>query len=189
MGKRTAERISGSEARRFDAFRLATRGEALAGEMDVKRRERIVDRLAATDVPAAIAWRIEGGRDARERPMLTLSLRGSLPLLCQRCLQRFDAVIEQASELLLARDEADLARLDADEREVVLGTVPLDALTLIEDELLLSLPFAPMHPEGQCPATPTSTAETGDVRKEPGDVSPFARLVALKKGRDKTHEE
>jgi len=37
---------SGSARGRFDAFRLAARGEALAGEADMTRRARVRDRLA-----------------------------------------------------------------------------------------------------------------------------------------------
>jgi uncharacterized protein len=184
MVKRTAERKIGADARRFDAFRLAARGEALAGDVDARALPRLVERLASTDRSAMVAWKIEGGRDARERPMLTLTVEGNLSLACQRCLQPYDVAIEQRSELLLARDEDELALLDAEEREVVLATTPLDATTLVEDELLLSLPFAPMHPEGQCPA-----AAGRGVQAEPDKVSPFARLAAIKKGRGKIHEE
>ena len=64
-----------------------------------------------------------------------------MPLVCQRCLQPFAATIAQQTDLLLARNEAELARLDAEETEVVLANTTLDPLTLVEDELLLSLPF------------------------------------------------
>ncbi len=183
MVKRTADRKIGSEARRFDAFRLAARGEAVAGEMDARTLSRLVERLASTDRPAIVVWKIEGGRDGRERPMLTLTVDGSLSLACQRCLQPYDVAIAQRSELLLAREEDELALLDAEEREVVLAATPLDAMTLVEDELLLSLPFAPMHPEGLCPTMP------GRVQAAPDNVSPFARLAAIKKGRGKIHKE
>src|SRR5258708_2792297 len=89
---------------RFDAFRLAARGESLAGEVDVARRERLLDRLAPTARAAMVSWRIEGSRDGLDRPTLALTIQGSLPLVCQRCLQPFDVPIEQRSELLLARD-------------------------------------------------------------------------------------
>jgi uncharacterized metal-binding protein YceD (DUF177 family) len=38
------------------------------------------------------------------------------------------------------------------EHEVVLADAPLDAVGLVEDELLLTLPFAPRCPEDECPA-------------------------------------
>jgi uncharacterized protein len=178
---------SGSARGQFDAFRLAARGEALAGEVDMARRARVRDRLAQAAGTAMVSWLIEGGRDALGRPALTVTVQGDVPLECQRCLQAFDTAIEQRSELLLARDEGELAKLDAEEREVLLASVPLDAMTLIEDELLLSLPFAPMHPEAQCPA-PAQAVDSGG-EPERNTPSPFARLAALKKRSGGTSKE
>jgi DUF177 domain-containing protein len=169
------------EVGRFDAFRLATRSEVMAGEIDLSGRSRVVDRIAPVAVPMSIEWRIEGGRDDLERPMLTLTLHGSVTLVCQRCLQSFAAAIDRRSELLLAHDESELARLDAEEREVVLASAPLDARTLVEDEVLLSLPFAPMHPEGRCPA---ESADAGSASMKHDTPSPFARLAAIKRRPD-----
>ena len=42
------------------------------------------------------------------------------------------------------RDDADSSA------EVVLAAAPMEPLALIEDELLLALPFAPRHPDGAC---------------------------------------
>jgi uncharacterized metal-binding protein YceD (DUF177 family) len=38
----------------------------------------------------------------------------------------------------------------------VLAHGPTDPLTLIEDELVLALPFAPRHPDGECDSTMTT---------------------------------
>ena len=89
---------------------------------------------------APIAWRISGGHDDAGRPSLTVRLDGVVPLVCQRCLQPFGAAVAQQTDLLLARNEAELARLDAEDAEVVLRDTTLDPRNLVEDELLLSLP-------------------------------------------------
>ena len=81
-----------------------------------------------------------------------MALDGALPVTCQRCLGAFAFPVAQRTRLLVAKSEAELAALDdSGEDEVVLGASPLDALELVEDELLLSLPHAPRHEEGQCP--------------------------------------
>jgi uncharacterized protein len=184
--KMTVKRSAGSTgAGRFDALDLAARGEVLAGKVDVSRRPRLADRLAPKTISAPIAWQIAGARDTLDRPMLAVTVEGNLPLACQRCLQPFDAPIAQRSELLLARDDAELERLDAEEPEVLLAAAPLDAMTLVEDEILLWLPFAPRHPEGQCPSG--VAAASGPARSPPVKTmtSPFARLAALRKGTDR----
>jgi uncharacterized protein len=108
--------------------------------------------------------------------MLALKLEGGLSVICQRCLRPLAVPIVQETELLLARNDAELARLDADEQEVVLAAAPLDALTLVEDELLLSLPFAPCHEKGEC------TAAASPMAKAQATSSPFAPLAGLKTG-------
>jgi uncharacterized metal-binding protein YceD (DUF177 family) len=44
-------------------------------------------------------------------------------------------------------------------------------VALVEDELLLGLPFAPMHPEGEC------APATNDLQHK---ANPFAVLAGLK---------
>jgi len=169
---------AGRRPTRFDALKLSASGESLAGEVDATDLPRVADRLAPDAGAAGVAWRLVGGSDAQRRPTLTLTLVGSVPLVCQRCLQPFAAIVDQSTELLLARSEAELARLDGDEIEVVLATERLDPLTLVEDELLLSLPFSPRHADGDCDAAvPMAAGEEGSQRKS----SPFGQLGELKK--------
>jgi uncharacterized protein len=81
---------------------------------------------------------------------MRVSIQGMVPLTCQRCLGALDQPVGQSTTLLLARDDDELVRLDeSSEDEVVLANAPLDPLALVEDELLLTLPFAPRHEECQ----------------------------------------
>jgi uncharacterized protein len=165
---------------RFDALKLAAESETLSGVVDARALDRVVERLAAGG-EARIAWRIEGGHDALRRPALVVAIEGMLPLVCQRCLQPFEAPIAQETHLLLARDDAELKMLDAEESEVVLAAALVDARTLVEDEVLLSLPFAPHHAEGECPpGTGWATEPQDNAGRR---RSPFAPLAELKKRR------
>lgn len=158
---------------RFDAFELSAGGTALAGEVDARSLRRAADQLASGADAAPIRWRISGGKDAFGRPLLTVRLDGAVPLVCQRCLQPFVSPVAQQTDLLLARDETELAQLDVDETEVVLANATLDPRNLVEDELLLSLPLSPRHDENECAAARRSTADNDKQ-------SPFAGLAALK---------
>jgi uncharacterized protein len=82
---------------------------------------------------------------------LAVSLDGEGVLECHRCLQAQPRPVHTRTMLALARDDADLARLDADsDDEVVLAAAPLDPAQLVEDELVLALPYAPRHADGEC---------------------------------------
>jgi uncharacterized protein len=140
---------------RFDAPRLAREHGVLDGRVDAHELPRVADLLS--EGAASLAWRIEGGADPSGRPALRIVLKGSVTLVCQRCLADLEWPIDQASDVLLARDEPELAALDADSSlEVVLAQGPTDPLMLVEDELVLALPFAPRHPDGECGSMTTT---------------------------------
>jgi uncharacterized protein len=136
---------------KFDAFRLARDRGQLEGELDAVTLPRIADRLVEDRAP--LHWRIRGTADALGRPALALDVEGVLPLQCQRCLGVYHWQVDAHSEVLLARDAAEVARLDNEsELEVVLASAPVDPVELVEDELVLSTPFAPRHPDAECTA-------------------------------------
>jgi uncharacterized protein len=170
----------------FDAFEVARRGAMLSGTADVAKMPRIADRLAqggeATGDAARVAWRITGTGDAQGRPALEIELHGSVPLECQRCMQPFSWPVDQRTTLLLARDERELGALDADEEtlEVILADAPQETLTLIEDEVLLALPFAPRCERPGCAEEPLRSHDPDMPR-----ASAFAALAGLKNDRAK----
>lgn len=176
----TAARSAGvTTARRaghFDGFDLARRQASITGQIDAATLPRVVDRLDPEGGDARIAWRIVGTTDARGHPALEVGINGAVPLVCQRCLQSFSWPVAQRTLLLLARDETELARIDDDdEHEVVLARGPLDAVTLVEDELLLTLPFAPRCEQADC------TGEATHAAMAPPGATAFGALAELKR--------
>ena len=133
----------------FDAFRLVRDRSALEGTLDVGAADRLADRVAEGD--ARVAWRIEGTTDGAGRPALAISITGDVLLECQRCLAPFEFPVAQRTVTVLARSESEADTLDAEsDDEVLVADHPLEPVALVEDELLLTLPFAPMHAEGAC---------------------------------------
>lgn len=158
----------------IDAFRLARKQAEVAGTLDLRTASRIADRLAG-DAPASVRWRIAGVADGAGRPALEVTLDGTVPLQCQRCLRTFGWPVSQRTQLLLAHDESELARLDdEDDREVVLGSEPLAVQDLIEEEVLLTLPFVPRCDAPDC--RPAGEAAAGEVPVR----SPFDALEVLR---------
>lgn len=142
---------------RFDAFKLSRLHGELRGCVEPGSLERLEDRVG--DGEGRVDWTIRGGADAQGRPAITVSLDGTVPLECQRCLGLLEQPVHQSTTLLLARDEGDLLKLDqASEHEVVVASAPLDPVALVEDELLLTLPFAPRH-EAACGVRGAAAAE------------------------------
>jgi uncharacterized protein len=176
--QRVALRRDGS----FDAFELCARQGVVEGTVDVTQLGRLADRLSLEGVGdggVTVAWRIAGGTDALGRAALEVKLDGGVPMECQRCLGSFTWPVAQRTLLLLARDEREMARLDEDdEHEVVLAAAPLEVRTLVEDELLLTLPFAP-----RC-ARPECTGAVSDSGAAPMATSAFAALAGFRRDSD-----
>lgn len=133
----------------FDAYRLARERGVLTGTLDVEASERLEDRTAPG--PGTVSWRIEGTTDEVGRLAIAIDIEGAVPVTCQRCLSDFPLPVEHRTLTVIARNEKEADELDASsDHEVVVADHPLDAVELVEDELLLTLPYAPMH-EGDCP--------------------------------------
>jgi uncharacterized protein len=170
----TAGRRGGS----FDAFDVAFRRASITGKVDATSLARLAEVLAPETGAALVSWRIAGAEDATGRPALEIGLDGVVPLVCQRCLKAFDWPVLQRTMLLLARDERELAQLDAeDEHEVMLAATPIDTATLVEDELLLTLPFAPRCERAECTKSAMATIGAAETQAAP---SAFAALAGLK---------
>lgn len=175
----TAGRRGGS----FDAFDVAHRRASFTGVLDAATSSRTAELLAPEGRAAEVRWRIEGTVDPMDRPALEISLDGAVPLVCQRCLKAFSWPIGQRTLLLLARDERALAELDAeDEHEVILAAAATDTATLVEDELLLTLPFVPRCERAECTQSGLAGASE-TIARAPAPA--FAALAAIKSGRAK----
>ena len=126
--------------------------------------------------PAASAWRAISG----ERAAVTMTTREPGETFRTRLVASIPSMLGMWTSISTTSGRSTSASETA--------STPLDAMTLVEDELLLSLPFAPRHPEAQCPAAPAQAAASGEehARDTP---SPFARLAALKKGSGETSKE
>ena len=141
--------------------------------MPVSALTRLQDSLV--DELGEVRFEVKGGHDARRRPILALEISGVLHLQCQRCLSALEFALQYSSTLLLVSgSEASSSDLEEVTVEWIEASNELDVASLVEDEILLSLPYAPRHGEGLCPPG-TITAESGNK------VTAFAKLAVLKR--------
>jgi uncharacterized protein len=153
----------------IDSVDFARNGKEIRGEIAVSELSRLGDLLAKSE--GSLTYIVSGFREG-DSDMLGISLQGSCTLRCQRCLGELEYPVDMTSRLLLLpADRLDEVE-DDDEVEAIEADPKLDVLALIEEELLLGLPFAPRHPEGKC-----APATNGLQQK----ASPFAVLAGLKK--------
>lgn len=109
-------------------------------------------RLAREFTQGALFCRVAGSADQRGSLLLRLSISGDVELVCQRCLGSMPYPVELERTLYLARNQDELERLDAlPDSDAIQAGEQLSLVDLVEDEVLLSLPLAAMHAEGECP--------------------------------------
>ena len=154
----------------IDSVDFARNGKEIRGELAVSELSRLGDLLAK---PEGSLTYIVSGLHEEGRDILELTLQGACTLKCQRCLSDLVYPVNLVSRLwLLPADKLDDAEEDDDEMDAIEAETRLDVLALIEEELLLGLPFAPRHTEGEC------VPAASDLQKK---ANPFAVLAGLKK--------
>jgi uncharacterized protein len=137
----------------IDGFAFARDGGKLQFECRSQAFDRIADQLVElTNEQGVISVTVTGCRDSEGVASLKLSLRGCVGLACQRCLGAMAWPVDMDRELILVRREDQIPddELD-DDVDVIVGSNAMPVLALVEDELILSLPIAPMHDECEFP--------------------------------------
>ena len=153
----------------IDAMEFAGNGRGIRGEIPFKELSRLDDMLL--DSAGTLAYVVQGAR-ANDRNVLEVSLSGVVHLRCQRCLGDLEFPIKVSSRLKLASAEELDAVDEDDEDEYIEAVSQLDVIELVEDELLLSLPFSPKHPDGACVSVNEGLKQA---------ANPFSVLAGLKK--------
>ena len=174
---------TGFDPARLDVAAFAAAHGSLSGSWPL----RSLARLAGATVPLAdggedpVRWQAEGALSplpgAGPQPALRLTAEVGVGLECQRCLQRMVVPLKVDRRLFFVVGEDAAASLDAESEDDVLALEPaLDLRSLVEDELLLTLPLVPRHEV--CPEPLPFAPEP----EPPASEHPFAALAALKRG-------
>ncbi len=130
----------------LDAYGLARSGAVVEREYPIARFARLSDRLAEP-TGSAIA-RIDF-RLLEEWPAAKLQVEASVVLICRRCMKPVRRKLESVTSLVFAPE--DTPDLPADHEAIGGDPRKLDLASLVEDELLLSLPLIAQHgPAEEC---------------------------------------
>ena len=153
----------------IDGFEFASAGATQQGVWPLSDLPRLRDMLASDG--GEVAYTLQGTRDERERPALRVQTRGWLKLRCQRCLDALDFEVRTDELLVLAAtlQEIHAEPADANAPDRVVAGKEMLLRDLIEDELILAVPYAPRHEN--CVARAAAGVEHGS--------SPFASLRGL----------
>lgn len=156
----------------IDAIEFARKGLAIRDTIALSQFPRLSGVLTTSE--GTLDYRLQGSAGPQGKPHLRLQLEGDVQLTCQRCLEPLNYRVEVDTDFTLVPDESMIPSAEAEEEleDYLVAGPPIQVADLLEDELLLALPFAPKHAE-EC-------AEKAGLVMKTEKPSPFAVLKGLK---------
>jgi uncharacterized protein len=137
---------------------FATKNQEISGEIALANLDRLAETINNLSKNITnVRYKLVGSTKKMHLPSLHLEIEATLPVLCQRCLEEmpvnvslnFDYVITSAAPPELE---------ESDEVDWLEPSQKMSLNELIEDELLIATPIAPLH-EFNCTAASMKSGE------------------------------
>ena len=118
--------------------------QTLTGEIDALKCGRLAETLLPSSKGAPISFKLTGAAKQLRNPSLHLHIEAKLPVTCQRCLDEMLVHLNLTFNYIICN--ALPTEIDENDDTDWLEAAPeMNMQDLIEDELLLAMPIAPMH--------------------------------------------
>lgn len=159
----------------LDLYAAAEAGRHLRGRIELGRLTRALALLESPDGELEVDLQL--GRDEEGTHFLAGSLRGTLVLRCQRCLEPLDYALDVDFRLGLVHGDEQVRRLSGRYEPLMISDEPANLAEIITDEVLLALPIVPLHSGVNTCRMPAVDGQTPDRERR---ENPFAVLAQLK---------
>ncbi len=135
----------------IEPLRLAKTGKQIVGQYELCTMQRLGALLHENT--GYVSFILDFGRDAENGfYCITGEVNTNLNTVCQRCLEGLNIQISSPVRLGIANNKTEAENLPSGYEPLLISDDPVSLLELIEDELLLAMPIAPMHDEKECHA-------------------------------------
>lgn len=165
----------------IDNIAFSKKNDRIEGELSLHDCPRLEELMQSSNLvnPAKINhtglinYVLQGKTDAAGQHVLQLTILSSFSTVCQRCLNAMPLNINLNFSYLIGEvSDADVEAVDvdnSDDYDLQQANKAMDLIALIEDEIIMAMPIAPMHEEG-CVELTTQSGEK---------PNPFAVLKGL----------
>ena len=131
-------------------------------------------------VNSDISCSLSFGYDAQKLCVITITAEVEVTLICQRCQQPFIIPIHIENKFTPVRSDYQAEALPEYYEPAMLNEFgEVDILALVEDEIILSLPIAPVHDSKHCEVSEADLV-FGEIPTKEDKPNPFAILASLK---------
>ncbi len=157
------------------------------GFLSIPDLPRVAEEASTVNPGDGFNWvlktHFEDSPGSEPRQILDLGLKGRLNLICQRCLQDCAVDLDENRRFLLVatEEDADAHPIEDEDQEPLVISQHFNLLETIEDEILLSLPLIPKHPEGFCEPHSSTFGDEGGEEPSNERENPFNILKNMKK--------
>lgn len=164
----------------IEPYKLARDAGVLEGDIPLEKCHRVLDALMNSDGHCHV--RLEFDIDPQRIRFVRGTLKGLFQVPCQRCMQAMPFEVDSEFLLALAASDEAAANLPKQYEPLIVEDEKLELLPVIEDEILLTLPIAAYHDEGDCSVTSEMlvSGEAEEVQPETKPENPFSVLAQLK---------
>jgi uncharacterized protein len=159
-----------------------------AGFLEISALPRVAEEASSIEPGDGFHWHVKthfaDSPGSEPQQILELAVKGRIHLVCQSCLQDCSLDLTQESRFVMVatEDEAEAFPMEDDQQEPLVASQHFDLLSLIEDEILLSMPLIPKHSEGTCKPHASSFGEgEGAAYAAEKSKNPFNILKNMKK--------
>ena len=167
-----------------DPWRSADQKRHFSGTVELEKLPRLTDVLMSTEGEAVFELIFD--RDDKRRSRIKGSVRATMVLQCQRCLEAMLLPVDISLDLAVIEVPEEAERLPEETEPVQVEDGLIRLLDLVEEELILAIPQVPMHAREQCSTESADAMKDAAESSEQESVSetsdnPFAVLADLKK--------
>lgn len=162
----------------IDPLRTAQKSLDCAGIYSADQVVRLAESVVSVDgdIDAEVSFNIDNQR------LVVITGKASVPvtLMCQRCNHNFEYIVHATYCFCPVKNDEQAEALPAGYEPIEVDNFgEIDLLALIEDELILSLPIAPVHEYEHCEVSDADMI-FGQLPAEAEKPNPFAVLASLK---------
>ncbi|MCB1724039.1 MAG: DUF177 domain-containing protein [Gammaproteobacteria bacterium] len=164
-----------------DPLRLSALGKRYEGKIKLAELPRLGPLLASPEGDASFV--LTFGVDQEKRPVVSVAVAAALIVQCQRCMGPMALAVDSVADLAVVSGPDEAERLPAELDPLLIEDGRVELRALIEDELLLSVPPAPMHARENCEVQLDRVNDNELAAHGPADAereNPFAALAGLR---------
>ncbi len=165
--------MTSTEAPQFIRLSCLTEGrEQIQGRLKLTAFRRLPETVLNRQ--AELGYRLSFYVDEAGARVVDAEIEAGLIMDCQRCLKPVAVPVHNRTLLAVTASDEKIQSLDEKYEPLPSDSDELSLIQLLEDELLLAMPFSPLHPKAECAGKQELDKINAEAR--PG---PFAALAAL----------